>query len=106
MKTVYGECNICKRTTEHKYIGTQRGINGKVIDLYNCQRCLDTHSFLEEITGIGATTELPSYSQQIKKNEEFPDLHLETRNEAVEDTWENKTVDVDNQSADVIKNGN
>ena len=35
-------CKICDETTQHQPIGTQRGVPGKHLDLYDCLQCKDT----------------------------------------------------------------
>ena len=35
-------CNLCERTTPHKYRGRQKGVSNKHLDLYDCLECRDT----------------------------------------------------------------
>jgi len=49
MKTTINRyCPICNEKTEHIYIGNQKGINGKSLELYDCIFCKDTYCEREE----------------------------------------------------------
>ena len=68
MKNKQLYCNVCDRMTSHRFIGTQRGIPGKTLDLYDCLECNDTCGRWIDDNDFFEIPDNSRLAEQFKKN--------------------------------------